>query len=205
MKTRFRGRLITIVGFDGSGKTTQVDALERRFREAGRDVLSTRQPTDWYRNQELVQHFHDNGGSQQRARMLALLAAADRLHHVQQVIIPALTRGCVVICDRYVYATFGVFLHRGVEFELLVNINKGIPRPDFAFYLRLPPAALLARLRQRDGTNLKFEERSLDRVASIVGVYEQMGAHLIPVDGTNDAQAVSNDIWDKCGSGFRDE
>ncbi|MFS2162414.1 dTMP kinase [Variovorax sp. Varisp62] len=194
------GALISIVGFDGSGKTTQIEALAERFRTAGHEVLVTRQPTDWYRNEGSVQQFHDAGGSRERARILSLFAAADRHRHVQEVILPALSKGQVVLCDRYVYATFGVFIHRGVDAEFLATINRGIPRPDHAFYLDVPTAILSRRLRERDGLNLKFEERSDERIESITSTYREMGAHLERVDGSLPVQEVSDDLWRRCGA-----
>jgi len=199
----YPGLLVTIVGFDGSGKTTQIEALGERFRREGREVVETRQPSDWYRSETAVQHFHAAGGSEQRARFLALFAAADRLRHVQETIIPALERGAVVLCDRYVYATFGVFVHRGVDLDFLVTINAGIPRPDYAFYLDLPVAALLARLRARDGNDLKFEERSAARVESITRVYHELGDLLIRVDGTQQAHVVTEQLWSLTGAGVK--
>ncbi len=189
------GILVSIVGFDASGKTTQVSALADKFRQLGREVIETYQPTDWYRSEQAVQHFHSAGGSPETARILSLLAAADRLRHVQEVINPALKRGAIVICDRYVYATFGVFVHRGVDFDLLVTINAGIPRPDCAFYLEVPSDKLLERLRARDGAQLKFEERSLDRIESITRTYHELGKHLTVVDGTASRDEVTNALW----------
>jgi len=195
------GLLISIVGFDGSGKTTQIEALARRFRTAGRTVLETRQPTDWYRNEASVQRFHDAGGSRERARILSLFAAADRHRHVQEIILPALARGEVVICDRYVYATYGVFIHRGVDAQFLTTINQGVPRPHFAFYLDVPTETLVQRLRARDGADLKFEERSPDRIASITSTYEEMGPHLIGIDGSRPADEVTDALWHACRRG----
>ncbi len=193
----YAGTLICIIGFDASGKTTQISALADRYRIAGRNVLETRQPTDWYRNETSVQHFHDEGGSKEHARILSLFAAADRLRHVQEVIIPALRRGEVVICDRYVYATFGVFIHRGVDADFLVTINQGIPRPKHAFFLDVPTALLLERLYARDGSNLKFEERSADRIESITSTYRDMGNHLIHIDGSMSKEKVTEALWQK--------
>jgi dTMP kinase len=178
------GLLVAIVGFDGSGKTTQIECVAQALRAGGREVVETRQPTDWYRELAEVQVFHDQGGSVERAHILALLAAADRRRHVMEVIDPALRRGAVVICDRYVYATFGVFVHRGVDARFLATVNHGVPRPDFAFYLDVPTDELLRRLRLRDGDNLKHEEKSTARIESITGVYDQLGDELIPVDGS---------------------
>ncbi|MBT2395731.1 dTMP kinase [Streptomyces sp. ISL-100] len=188
------GLLISIVGFDGSGKTTQIERVAEAFRAQGREVVETRQPSDWYRQLAEVQVFHGQGGSAERARILSLLAAADRHRHVMEVINPALERGAVVICDRYVYATFGVFVHRGVDFRFLATINQGIPRPDHAFYLKLPTDELLQRLRERDGDRLQHEEKSADRVESITRTYEELGAELVHIDGTASREDVTAEI-----------
>ncbi|MFJ4651897.1 dTMP kinase [Nocardia sp. NPDC088792] len=188
------GMLISIVGFDGSGKTTQLEAVAAVLRARGREVVVTKQPTNWYRELGEVRAFHDAGGSADTARILSLLAAADRLRHVQEVVEPALDRGAVVLCDRYVYATYGVFIHRGVDAEFLTTINHGVPRPDFAFYLKLTPQQLAARLRARDGDNLQFEERSSERIASITRTYDEMGDELITVDGSRPATLVTDTI-----------
>lgn len=192
---RFPGRLISLVGFDAAGKTTQIEELGKRFRETGKEVVETRQPTDWYRSNELVQSFQARGGSPQEARILSLMAAADRLLHVRNVIVPALERGATIICDRYVYATFAVFIHRGVEVEFLVEINKGIPEPEQAYLLDVPAEELLRRLSERDGSNLQFEEQSMDRIESIVRTYKEMGSLLKHIDGTMQVHEVTQAIW----------
>ena len=193
--SRFPGRLISIVGFDASGKTTQVEELGKRFRELGHEVVETRQPTDWYRSNDLVQSFQAMGGSGEEARILALMAAADRLLHVKEVIAPALERGAVVICDRYVYATFAVFIHRRIDVDLLVEINKGITRPEAAYFLDVPTEQLVRRLADRDGSNLHFEEQAEERIESIVRTYREMGTFLNPIDGTRPVQEVTEMIW----------
>ncbi|MER6673376.1 dTMP kinase [Streptomyces sp. NPDC000983] len=188
------GLLVSIVGFDGSGKTTQIERIAEELRREGREVVETRQPTDWYRQLSEVQTFHDAGGSVEYAHILSLLAAADRRRHVAEVIDPALARGAVVLCDRYVHATFGVFIHRGVDSRFLASINSGIPRPDHAFYLRVPTEELLRRLRSRDGDRLKHEEKSRDRVESITRTYEELGSELTPIDGTASPEQVTASI-----------
>ncbi|MGA4863172.1 dTMP kinase [Streptomyces lavendulocolor] len=188
------GLLVSIVGFDGSGKTTQIERVAEAIRAQGREVVETRQPTDWYRELAQVQVFHDQGGSSETAHILALLAAADRRRHVREVINPALARGAVVLCDRYVHATFGVFVHRGVDFGFLATINQGIPRPDHAFYLKLPTEELLRRLRDRDGDRLKHEEKSAERVESITRTYEELGSELVHIDGTAPREDVTAEI-----------
>ncbi|QSB05195.1 dTMP kinase [Natronoglycomyces albus] len=179
-----QGRLISIVGFDGSGKTTQIEQTASALRRQGHEVVETKQPTDWYRQLSKVQSFHAEGGSVETAHILALLAAADRRQHVREVIEPALERGAIVLCDRYVYATFGVFIHRGVDSEFLATINSGIPRPDYAFYLDMSSADLVRRLKERDGENLQHEEKSVDRIESITRTYKELASELISIDGS---------------------
>lgn len=190
------GLLVSVVGFDGSGKTTQIERLAERFRISGREVVETRQPTDWYRQLGEVRQFHNEGGPTDEATILSLLAAADRRRNVSEVINPALQRGAIVICDRYVYASFGVFVHRGVPAEFVATLNQGIPEPDFPFYLDLDSSSLVDRLRRRDGDDLQFEERSIERIESITRTYREMGDRLIGVDGTAPLDEVTDALWE---------
>ena len=171
------GRLVTVVGFDGSGKTTQIENLGTALRDAGHAVVETRQPTDWYRRLTEVQTFHSAGGSVETAYILALLAAADRRRHVLEVVEPALASGA--------------WVHRGVDAEFLTTANGGIPRPDHAFYLQLGTSELQRRLKARDGADLQFEEKSADRIGSIVRSYEEMEDELVVVDGTAPADEIT--------------
>ncbi|MDX8450482.1 dTMP kinase [Mesorhizobium captivum] len=191
------GCLISIDGFDGSGKSTQVEALARHLSEEGQSVVKTRQPTDWYRNDPIVRRFHSDGGSPDEARDLAMMAAVDRHRHVADVIRPALAKGATVICDRYVCSTFAVFTHRGVDLDFIVTINRTVPRPNFAFYIDVPTNELVNRLRGRDGADLKFEERSLSRIESIVGKWKAMRGTVEFVDGLAPPDVVTRRMLDR--------
>ncbi|RIY28514.1 dTMP kinase [Bifidobacteriaceae bacterium NR016] len=87
-------------GIDGVGKTTQVEALKDYLQSLGREVVVTREPGGTQLGKtlrEILLH-----GTSVSARTEALLFAADRAQHVAQVIRPALSRGAVVITDRYI-------------------------------------------------------------------------------------------------------
>ncbi|PKZ17733.1 dTMP kinase [Gardnerella leopoldii] len=87
-------------GIDGVGKTTQVEALKDHLQSLGREVVVTREPGGTQLGKtlrEILLH-----GTSVSARTEALLFAADRAQHVAQVIRPALSRGAVVITDRYI-------------------------------------------------------------------------------------------------------
>jgi dTMP kinase len=85
--TQRQGLFITLEGIDGAGKSSHIDALEALFRATGREVLRTREP----------------GGTPLTESLLVFAARRD---HVVNVIVPALARGAVVLCDRFTDATF---------------------------------------------------------------------------------------------------
>jgi dTMP kinase len=93
------GLFIAFEGGDGAGKSTQVALLREAFEAAGRTVTVTRQPG----GTELGQQIRDLvlHGDHVAPRAEALLFAADKAHHVEQLIRPALRRGDVVVTDRY--------------------------------------------------------------------------------------------------------
>jgi dTMP kinase len=93
------GLFIAFEGGDGAGKSTQVALLREAFEAAGRTVTVTRQPG----GTELGQQIRDLvlHGDHVAPRAEALLFAADKAHHVEQLIRPALGRGDVVVTDRY--------------------------------------------------------------------------------------------------------
>jgi len=95
------GLYLTIEGLDGSGKTTQLDALAAWLTDAGHTVVATREPGGTEVGQ-LVRDIvlHHRGDIAPRAE--ALLFAADRAHHIATKVRPALERGEVVIQDRYI-------------------------------------------------------------------------------------------------------
>lgn len=96
-----RGRFVTLEGGDGVGKTTQAELLTSWLQDLGRTVVRTREPGGTelgVRIRDIV--LHERGHVSPRAE--ALLYAADRAHHVETVIRPAVARGDVVLQDRYI-------------------------------------------------------------------------------------------------------
>ena len=101
MTAALPGRFVTLEGGDGAGKTTQAGLLAAWLEAAGREVVRTREPGGTelgQRIREIV--LHDRGHISPRAE--ALLYAADRAHHVETVVGPAVARGAVVLQDRYI-------------------------------------------------------------------------------------------------------
>jgi dTMP kinase len=165
--------LVVMCGFDGSGKTTQADLLKNVLTQAGREVVRTKQPTNWYRNEPSLRAYIDSGAAVDQL-YLALLAATDRRKHVVEVIDPAISAGADVISDRYVYSSLAYFAARGLDPNVVASLNRDIPRPRLTVLLDVPSAVLFERIKMRDKGRHKHEERS-------VSVIEQVRANFLRI------------------------
>lgn len=145
------GLLITFCGLDGCGKSTMIAQLRDYLEVRGMEVMVTKQPTDAVRKSEIFRNYmdmEDHSGFEYRS--LSLLAASDRLQHANQVILPALREGKVVISDRYIYSCLANLHARGFEKDRwLCEISRDIPKPDLAFFLDVPVETAVGRVRTR--------------------------------------------------------
>ncbi|HEY1392867.1 MAG TPA: dTMP kinase [Methylibium sp.] len=153
MTTRARGRFVSFEGIDGAGKSTHIDAVAQRWRDAGIEVVRTREPGGTplaERLRELVLH------EPMDALTEALLIFAARRDHLQQVIEPALARGAAVLCDRYTDASFAYQGGgRGFDLQVLATLERwvqqgpqGLRQPDLTLWFDLPASVAAARLSQ---------------------------------------------------------
>jgi dTMP kinase len=139
---------VSFEGLDGSGKSTQAELLRARLEADGVDVLMTREPGGTELGEkirDLVLH-----GNHVTPWAEALLYAAARAQHVDEVIRPALERGASVISDRYVDSSVvyqGVARGLGLErvFDLNLTAVGGL-MPDHTFLLQIDPADVPDRL-----------------------------------------------------------
>lgn len=152
---------ITFEGIDGVGKSTQLDMLEKHLVESGREVVRTLEPGGTELGQE-IRHLllHRKGDVAPRSE--ALLYAADRAHHVETKIKPALASGKVVLSDRYFDSSVA---YQGAARELDVNEVREISLwaidrllPDLTVLLDLDAAEAIER-RGNKGTEPDRLER----------------------------------------------
>jgi dTMP kinase len=144
---------VSFEGLDGSGKTTQVALLATRLRAEGRDVVATREPGGTELGEQIRDLLLHGGHVAPWAE--AALYAASRAQHVEEVIRPALDRGAIVLCDRYVDSSVayqGVARGLGLDRVLELNLAAvGGLMPDKTFLLLLDPSSVPSRLpRQHD-------------------------------------------------------
>ena len=167
------GRFISFEGIDGAGKTTHIDALERLWREAGHEVVRTREPGGTALAEKLRGLFlHDAMDPLTEA----LLVFAGRRDHIKQVIEPALARGAWVLCDRFTDATFAYQGGgRGFDLKLLTQLEDWVQsglQPDLTLLFDLPPQVAAARLTQARQPD-RFEAQDLDFFERVRAGYRQ--------------------------------
>jgi dTMP kinase len=148
------GAFISFEGVEGSGKSSQIARIARRLASSGREVVTTREPGGTALGKRLRAVLLEAGGAPIGPRVELLLYVADRAQHVTEVIAPALRRGAVVLCDRYLDATIAYQGYgRGLGAEAVLSLHRERPldlRPSRTVLLDLDPAAGLARARARN-------------------------------------------------------
>lgn len=147
-----RGRLITLEGLEGVGKTTNRAHVERRLDEAGHRVLATREPGGTPVGEALRSLVLD-AGAELLPETELLLMTASRIEHVARVVEPALARGDWVLCDRFLDASVayqGGGRELGAAFVAELHARLGMRLvPDLTILLDMPPRAGLARIGAR--------------------------------------------------------
>lgn len=161
------GLFVVFEGGDGVGKSTQVVELVTRLQNRRIEPVLTRQPGGTPIGAKLRKLLLDPGHPELTARTEALVYAADKAQHVEEVILPALARGDVVVCDRYVdsmiaYQGAGRVLDL-TEVEQVARWATGGLRPDLTVLLDIDPAEAVANIRQQDrleAAGLDFHRRA---------------------------------------------
>lgn len=191
---------VVFEGGDGAGKSTQIQALREWLATGDQEVVITREPGGTQlgaRLRELLLH-----GAHVAPRAEALIFAADRAHHVQTVVRPALQRGAVVIADRYqdssiAYQGAGRVLDAGEVTSLSRWATEGLV-PDVTILLDLDPAIGRAR-RGPGGDRLELEEAAFhERVrAGFLGLAAADPHRYLVVDATLPSEEITALVRDR--------
>lgn len=156
------GLLITFCGLDGCGKTTMIHRLMAEL-EQKHQVFLTKQPTDFVRQSAIFRTYMDSPNHDAYDyRSLSLLAASDRLQHVNKIIEPTMKQGQIVLSDRYFYSCLANLHARGFEEEQWIyEIAKSVIEPDVAFFFDIPVETAVARVRRREAEKDRYIDMGL--------------------------------------------
>lgn len=168
---------ITFEGPEGAGKSTNITYLASCLEKAGFSVLKTREPGGTVLSEKIRELLinHDFKGMAVDTELLLVFAA--RAEHLNQVILPAIQRGQIVLCDRFTDATYAYQGGgRGIDHHkiaLLENLVQGSLRPDLIFLFDLEANVGLSRVKQsRQGLD-RFEQENLDFFEAVRAAYWQ--------------------------------
>jgi dTMP kinase len=176
-----QGMLVTFEGVEGSGKSTQCKRLTESLQSRGLDVVLTREPDGTPMGAALRRLFEADGPPPAPLAQVFLFMAA-RQQHIATVIRPALSRGAVVLSDRYADATMAYQGYGlGVDRETIRDLNAlatGGLAPDLTLLLDLDPAVGMTRIRDRrldafEKMDLTFHRRVRDGYLEIARTEKQ--------------------------------
>ncbi|WP_299297977.1 dTMP kinase [uncultured Tateyamaria sp.] len=196
------GHFISFEGIDGSGKSTQTQLLADALRDAGHDVLLTREPGGSPGAEEIRELVLKGDPDRWSAETELLLFTAARRDHLERLIEPALAEGKIVICDRFADSTR---MYQGVsrgdlrgKVDTLHSLMIG-REPDLTLLIDMDPAQGLARAKSRKGTEERFEDFGSDLQekmrAGFLELAKQYPDRMRTVDGTATVAHVAAQIW----------
>ncbi|MFT5875326.1 MAG: dTMP kinase [Clostridium sp.] len=195
-----RGRLIALEGPDGSGKTTQIELLEKYLKELGYEVVRTREPGGTEISEKVRDIILDNANSSMSYICEALLYAASRAQLVSEVIKPALRAGKMVICDRFVYSSM-VYqgIGRGLGMDRIKSINEAALdglEADLTFMITIPYEEGLKRKKMQrtldrlENSGNEFHKKVFEGYLDICKIYGKIEV----IDGNRNANEIHKDI-----------
>ena len=158
-----KGLFISFEGSEGCGKSTQIARLATRIRESGREVITLREPGGTPIGEQIRNLLqYDETGKAMTPEAELLLFAASRAQLVREVIRPALLRGAVILCDRFLDSTT---VYQGVaralardEVQAINDFAVGESLPDLTIFLDLDAAEGRRRAASREGPKDRMEQ-----------------------------------------------
>ena len=196
------GLFITFEGTDGSGKSTQTRLLAARLEDQGWDVLLTREPGGSKGAEEIRSLVLEGLPERWSAETEILLFTAARRDHMEKIILPALAKGKIVICDRFVDSTrMYQGLRRGdlrTAVDTLTELMI-VKQPDLTILLDMDPHIGHARAKSRNTLEERFEDFGVALQSRMREGFLQLAQEfpdrIRVVDGNQEIEALSEYIF----------
>lgn len=197
------GRFITFEGGEGSGKSTQVRRLVDRLRVQGLEVVETREPGGSPGAEAIRQVLLSGAAKALGSETEAMLFAAARSDHVENLIRPALEHGAWVVCDRFHDSTR---VYQGVLgnvdpklINALERITVGDVKPDLTIVLDVPVETSLARTKARGQVADRFEAEDPEYHNWLRIAYRKLAENepdrCVIIDASPNPDTVAVKIW----------
>ena len=150
-----KGKFITVEGPEGAGKTTIIDMLASNLVKEGYQVLQTREPGGIEIAEQIRSVILDKNNTKMDPRTEALLYAAARRQHLAEKVKPAMDKGFIILCDRFIDSSLAYQGYaRGLGIDEVYSINsfaiEGM-MPELTLYFDIEPEDGLDRINQHKG------------------------------------------------------
>jgi dTMP kinase len=202
------GKLIVVEGADGSGRSTQIAKLVEWLEGCGHATVQVGLKRSTLVSEELEQAQEGNILSR---TTLSLFYATDFADQLENIILPALKAGFIVLADRYIYTLMARDMVRGMDEAWLKNLYGIAPEPDTVFYLKAPPEELVQRTFAKNssldywesGMDIGLSRDLFDSFMKYQTAMEKTFRHLqriygfTIVDGMRSADAINSDLRKK--------
>lgn len=196
------GQFVVLEGLDGSGTTTQGNRLVKALQAQGKEALFTFEPSDLPVGLQIREVIERVEGSMS-PQILPWLFVADRADHLDRVIEPAVSRGAVVVSDRYLCSSLA-YQTLNAEFDLVASLNSWFRPADLTIFLDVPVDVCIKRIEARrsaDGNDEElFDKReALERID--IGYRQGLdylrgrGDRVEYIDGTQSIDDIAAEIF----------
>lgn len=178
----YKGLYICLEGIDGSGKTTQVEELAKYFEKKGKSVIRTREPRKEGIIGDIIQKVL-TGKVKASSVALQYLFSADRSLHHEEIVIPALKSGKVVISDRCFWSAvvYGILdrMAKNYDYEMadvllasqsILSMYHQFLVPDYTFLLRVSLRTAMSRIAKKDDVKEIYENR--EKLKKVIEGYD---------------------------------
>ena len=197
------GLFISFEGIDGCGKSTQADLLRSYLESKGEQVELLREPGGTALSEQIREILLNPNNDKMDPSTELILLSASRAQLTREIIIPALERGNVVICDRYADSTLAYQGYgRGINLEWLEKLNAfataGL-KPDITLLVDLPVDEALNRMQSKSFDRIEMEGiEFLDKVRSgYLELTDRFSKRYFMIDGMETIEEMSKKIINK--------
>ncbi|HIN46059.1 MAG TPA: dTMP kinase [Candidatus Marinimicrobia bacterium] len=197
------GLFISFEGIDGCGKSTQADLLRSYLESKGEQVELLREPGGTALSEQIREILLNPNNEKMDPSTESILLSASRAQLTREIIIPALERGNVVICDRYADSTLAYQGYgRGINLEWLEKLNAfataGL-KPDITLLVDLPVDEAFNRMQSKSFDRIEMEGiEFLDKVRSgYLELTDRFSKRYFMIDGMETIEEMSKKIINK--------
>ncbi|MBI4096436.1 MAG: dTMP kinase [Candidatus Levybacteria bacterium] len=204
----YKGLYIVLEGIDGSGKTTQAEKLAKYFEKKGRLVVRTREPRRDGLVGDIIQRVL-TGKIKMSSVALQYLFSTDRVLHQEEVIIPALQAGSVVISDRCFWSAvvYGILDRMKNDYDYrmadallisqsILSMYHQFIVPDYTFLLKVSLQTAIFRISGKDDVKEIYEDS--EKLRKVIEGYDwlagKFGKEITVVDGEGEVGEVTTEI-----------